>query len=72
MKCPSDSNVKSNENLLWVHQEPWQQQLMLKYRNMISQMDATYEMIQCDLPLFSKVFVQKQDTLVGSFFCILI
>ena len=38
--------------MLWVHQEPWQQQLMLKYGNIISLMDATYKTTQYDLPLF--------------------
>ena len=56
MESPSDSNVEScddsQESLLWVHQEPWQQQLMLKYGNIISLMDATYKTTQYDLPLF--------------------
>ena len=53
MECPSvESSDHSQESLLWVHQEPWQQQLMLKYGNIISLMDATYKMTQYDLPLF--------------------
>ena len=35
----------SQESLLWVHQQPWQQ-LMVKYK------DATYKITQYDLPLF--------------------
>ena len=35
----------SQESLLWVHQQPWQQ-LMVKYK------DATYKTTQYDLPLF--------------------
>ena len=31
------------ENLLWVHQEQWQQDLLIKYGNVISLMDATYK-----------------------------
>ena len=38
--------------LLWVYQEPWQQQLMVKYGNIISLMDATYKTTRYDLPLF--------------------
>ena len=45
-----DSSLE--KNLLWVHQEPWQQQLMLKYRNTISLMDATYKTTRYELPLF--------------------
>lgn len=42
------------ESLLWVHQEPWQQDLMIKYGNVISLMDATYKTTRYnyDLPLF--------------------
>ena len=42
----------SQDSLLWVHQEPRQHQLMVKYGNIISLMDATYKTIQYDLPLF--------------------
>jgi len=57
MQCQSNSTAESlddcyEESLLWVHQEPWQQQLMLKYGNIISLMDATYKTTQYDLPLF--------------------
>ena len=38
--------------MLCVHQEPWQQQLMLEYGNTISLMDATYKTTCYDLPLF--------------------
>jgi hypothetical protein len=38
--------------LLWVHQEAWQQELMLKYGNTVSLMDATYKTTRYDLPLF--------------------
>ena len=38
--------------LLWVHQEAWQQELMLTYGNTISLMDATYKTTRYDLPLF--------------------
>ena len=38
--------------LLWVHQEAWQQELMLKYGNTVCLMDATYKTTRYDLPLF--------------------
>lgn len=48
-----DLNTSDFERtLLWVHQEPWQQQLMLKYGNTMSLMDATYKTTRYDLPLF--------------------
>ena len=48
-----DLNTTDFEStLLWVHQEPWQQQLMLKYGNTMSLMDATYKTTRYDLPLF--------------------
>ena len=50
---PQDLNTSDFENtLLWVHQEAWQQQLMLKYGNTMSLMDATYKTTRYDLPLF--------------------
>ena len=48
----SGSQFDTDETLLWVHQEPWQQQLMVKYGNVISLMDATYKTTRYDLPLF--------------------
>ncbi len=32
-----------DQTLLWVHQEPWQQKLMISYGNTMSLMDATYK-----------------------------
>ena len=40
------------QTLLWVHQEQWQQQLMLTYGNTMCLMDATYKTTRYDLPLF--------------------
>ena len=52
-ECPSQNPCdRDQQTLLWVHQEPWQQQLMLKYGNIISLMDATYKTTRYDLPLF--------------------
>ena len=38
--------------LLYVHQEPWQQQLLKRYGNTISLMDATYKTTKYELALF--------------------
>ena len=38
--------------MLWVHQEDWQKDLMCKYGNCISLIDATYKTTRYDLPLF--------------------
>ena len=40
------------QSLLWIHQEEWQKELMCKYGNCISLIDATYKTMQYDLPLF--------------------
>ena len=40
------------QTLLWVHQEPWQQQLLLAYGNTMFLMDAIYKTTRYDLPLF--------------------
>ena len=47
----SDENESGTE-LLWVHQEPWQQELLIKYGNTVSMIDATYKTTKYDLPLF--------------------
>ena len=38
--------------LLWVHQQKWQQDLMCRYGNQISLIDATYRTMRYELPLF--------------------
>lgn len=47
-----ESSINLEESLLWVHQEPWQQELMTKYGNTISLIDATYKTTRYDLSLF--------------------
>ena len=50
---PSDSEPeKPEQSLLWVHQEVWQQDLLLRYGNTITMIDATYKTTKYDLPLF--------------------
>ena len=38
--------------LLWIHQEAWQQELMLNYGNTMTLIDATYKTTRYELPLF--------------------
>ena len=45
-------NDQFTENLLWVHQEQWQKDLMYNYGNCISLIDATYKTTRYDLSLF--------------------
>ena len=47
-----DKDDQLEQTLLWVHQEPWQQQLLLAYGNTMCLMDATYKTTRYDLPLF--------------------
>ena len=47
----SDSSA-SGKTFLFVHQEPWQQRLLVKYGNMLALLDATYKTTKYSLPLF--------------------
>lgn len=42
----------SGPTFIFVHQEPWQQKLMLKYGNTLSLLDATYKTTKYAFPLF--------------------
>ena len=50
--CMKEDSTEIISELLWVHQEEWQKELMCKYGNCISLIDATYKTTQYDLPLF--------------------
>ena len=55
LKSSNDSDTKDatfDQTLLYIHQEPWQQELMIKYGNTISLMDATYKTTRYELALF--------------------
>ena len=41
-----------SQSLLWVHQEKWQRDLLIRYGNTLSLIDATYKTTKYDLPLF--------------------
>ena len=47
-----EEESKYTQTLLYVHQEPWQQQLLNRYGNTISLMDATYKTTKYELALF--------------------
>jgi len=49
------SNTSENDNnqtLLYIHQEAWQQELLSRYGNTISLMDATYKTTKYEIALF--------------------
>ena len=53
----SDSSDKENvmdgpQTLLFVHQEPWQQELLRRYGNKMTLMDATYKTTRYEVALF--------------------
>ena len=47
-----DENGDNKQSLLWIHQEKWQQQLLMRYGNIICLLDSTYKTTQYELPLF--------------------
>ena len=53
-KCGNDKQQHSDveKDFLWVHEEQWQKDILLRYGNQISLMDATYRTTKYDLPLF--------------------
>ena len=61
---PIDNENSNGTELLWVHQEPWQQDLLIKYGNTVSMIDATYKSTKYDLPLFFKQCVQTLATVL--------
>lgn len=40
------------QTLLWVHQNQWQREMLTKYGNTMSLIDATYKTTLYDVPLF--------------------
>ena len=51
-RCTDDIQNEHAQNLLWVHQEAWQRDLLIKYGNTITLIDATYKTTKYELPLF--------------------
>ena len=48
----SSTSENDNQTLLFVHQEAWQQDLLSRYGNTISLMDATYKTTKYEVALF--------------------
>lgn len=46
------TNKECMQTLLWVHQDNWQKELLVKYGNTITLIDATYKTTKYDLALF--------------------
>ena len=46
------SEGDNRESLLWVHQTEWQRDILAKYGNNMTLMDATYKTTKYDVPLF--------------------
>lgn len=42
----------NSQSLLWVHQEKWQRDILTRYGNNLSLIDATYKTTKYDVPLF--------------------
>ena len=40
------------QSLLWVHQTKWQREILAKYGNTMTLIDATYKTTKYDIPLF--------------------
>ena len=46
------TSAECSQTLLWVHQNNWQKELLVKYGNTITLIDATYKTTKYDLALF--------------------
>ena len=53
------TSAKCSQTLLWVHQDDWQKDLLVKYGNTITLIDATYKTTKYDLALFFFVCQDK-------------
>ena len=71
-----DSEIDTvDPTLLYIHQEPWQQQLMVKYGNTISLMDATYNelalfllQLRGDRTIFFFLVLLEKKIITNSYF----
>lgn len=48
----SDGELYTSNSFIFVHQEPWQQHLLIRYGNILALLDATYKTTKYSLPLF--------------------
>jgi len=56
--------VKLEKPFLYVHQDQWQKDLLLRYGNLLTLMDATYKITKYSIPLF---FLCVKTNVVHSF-----
>ena len=49
---PAPASSQFTQELIWIHQEEWQQEILVKYGNTMTLVDATYKTTKYDLPLF--------------------
>ena len=49
---PASTCSQFTQELIWIHQEEWQQKILVKYGNTMTLVDATYKTTKYDLPLF--------------------
>lgn len=47
-----ESSHSCSQTLLWVHQDEWQRDLLVKFGNVITLIDATYKTTKYEVPLF--------------------
>ena len=66
-RCTDDIQNENVQNLLWVHQEAWQRDLLIKYGNTITLIDATYKATKYELPFFLCVRTNVNYTIVAVF-----
>ena len=66
----SSSKPSGSQNLLFVHQEKWQQDLLSKYGSDLTMIDATYRTTKYDIPLFFLVVPTNVGYIVVAEFCI--
>ena len=51
-ECDNEKEARANDPFLFVHQDSWQKDLLIRYGNTITLIDATYKTTKYELPLF--------------------
>ena len=51
-KSNDSAEEEFQQSLLWVHQTQWQKEILAKYGNTMTMIDATYKTTKYDIPLF--------------------
>lgn len=66
----SEPKSTGSHNLLFVHQEKWQQEMLAKYGCDMTMIDATYRTTKYDIPLFFLVVPTNVGYIVAAEFCV--